>query len=83
MLKRTDLSASMFGNPGRSGQRAYLYAVFAWCYTCAWVGALTAAWMYYDRWPLCAKIAASIGLILTTPAGSDFFLLFRRRRVAQ
>jgi hypothetical protein len=73
----------MLSQPDRSERRPYLYAVFAWLFTGAWVLALLWTWMNYERWPLWGKIAAGLGLVLTTPAGSDLFLLFRLERSAR
>jgi len=67
----------MASSPNRVEQRPYLFAAFAWCYTCLWVAAFIVLWRYYDSWHLWAKIGASVGLILTTPDASDLFLFLR------
>jgi hypothetical protein len=73
----------MVKNPDLPERRPYLYAVFSWCYTCLWAVALIASWKHYDQWPLWVKICASLGLIITTPAGSDLFLFLRRRPITK
>ncbi|MDB6045685.1 MAG: hypothetical protein JWM63_4236 [Gammaproteobacteria bacterium] len=72
----------MFSNAD-SERRPYWYLAFAWVFTCVWGLALIWTWLNYDRLPLWAKIAAAVGLVLTTPAGSDLFLFARRRRSAK
>jgi hypothetical protein len=63
-----------------NSDRPYWYSVFAWIFTCIWICALVWAWLNYGRWPLGVKILVGIGLILTTPAGGDLFILARHGR---
>lgn len=68
------------GSAASDLNRSRPYAVFAWLFTAAWIAALIWAWMSYNRWPVWARILAGAMLVLTTPAGSDLFLLFRLAR---
>lgn len=68
-----DTPDSSDSNPNRSRS----YAVFAWFFTALWIAALLWTWTNYAQWPVWGKILAGVALVLTTPAGSDLFLLFR------
>jgi hypothetical protein len=71
-----DVPDSSGSNPSRSRS----YAVFAWFFTALWIAALMLTWANYDQWPMWGKILAGVALVLTTPEGSDLFLLFRLAR---
>jgi hypothetical protein len=77
------LGLLVFTDPHRKERRPYLYAIFIWCYTSLWLIALVFTWSHYDRWPLWVRVAATICLIVATPAASDLFLLVRRRRTGK
>jgi hypothetical protein len=57
----------MSRNPDIPEQRPYLYALLAWCHAGVWLIAVVATVRYQDAWPLWAKVAAWLGLIVTTP----------------
>lgn len=64
-------------NPGGNRCRSYWYVAFAWFFTSVWVIVLVWTWLNYANWPIWARIAATMGLVLTTPAGSDLLLFVR------
>lgn len=71
----------MSSNPKDQAERPSIwYAVFAWGFTGTWIGALLWTSLHLEYWPLWARALAIALLILTTPAGSDLFLLLRMRR---
>jgi len=53
------------------------YPSSAWVYTCGWIAAVIITWVHSGKMPLWMRIAIGFVLVVTTPAGSDLFLIRR------
>lgn len=83
MQPRWPVAGDVPDNSSSNPNRSRSYAVFAWIFTALWIAALIWTWVNYDQWPVWGRILAGAALVLTTPAGSDLFLLFRLARSRQ